>query len=952
MRVEGMTLSGRSARGMALPLVLVLLAGLWILCLSLLSLTTVGGRSGHVRMEQLQAEMALQAGLQDVKHRLLDACSRDDFLVVQEHGLGLKDPARLFLVVPGLEGEQIRYRFQPLFSSLEGPMEKGRLEAPSFEGGQPSAQWSTQPWLNPVEVDWLALSNEEGQKVGRYAFWVEDLEARLDPRFEVEGMSLQAADASEGDLQWQRLMQGRHLLVSPESSLVAAGLSAPLERMDGRLKNPWADFLERNAIVGLRSYEEQALVPYVEGVSPLVMGRPKRNLNALLAGDAAHAVEDMAMWMRMGLPEFEKRGGGFTENYLETLAANALDYADGDDGPRISPGRYRGIDGQPFVSEVVLHLHFQGLVREDDRWVLKWTFRLFAELWNMSSQPIEGGQARLSYEVNLRPTAVGLSGSTLSFDAPALLEDPNQSSHSLERQGSVYVTPMVEVNLKPDEYRFYEFARVDYRIDCDPQLDAAGNPLVEWFDLVELEHEARGLSLIWNGREVERLARIHRDPHGLANFRTDRRRKTAKACISGLNYGGYGAMINNPGDPRIAHYLRGLPIGENAYPENLSPHRRNIRRRNIYDKDPTAQKTRHYGRVMPSQWPDGGHDSITGDFRVTTSDARFPTDPDWWPHEAVPTPQPSHAPQRLSNRGSFMRVAELGHVFDPLMWTPAYPDLEGVPGSGSHDSDELNGRLSIWQRPAMPLRRGRWPEVSWASLPSQVHGGGNTLRIGRPEHTRFDYPGMRASHLLDLFHCGHPDADQEAKRSGPTIGVSGRVNLNTASREVLRCLVHDHLAEEDTVARVVDPAHDTRHAFGPQLERWQPDDEDLALQADAIADAIIRARPFVSVSELAHLRDASGRAVFGNAALLSRKVNLQWSDAAAEARFANLLQHGGVRSRNFRIWLVGQCLSPSGKITAQSKQVVTVFVDPGQRGKMGEILPEKQKVKVLHVRDF
>ena len=219
-------------------------------------------------------------------------------------------------------------------------------------------------------------------------------------------------------------------------------------------------------------------------------------------------------------------------------------------------------------------------------------FALEVKPLHVCLQPIEGGQARLTYEVNLKPTAVGVGGPGLPFDSSRILDDPEQSSHQLEGQGSRYFTPVVEVSLRPDEYRFHEFARVEYAIDCTPQLDASGQVVAEAFDLVELEHEARGLSLIWNGHEVERLSRIHRDPHGLANFRTDRRRKTAKACIPGLNYGGYASMINNPGDPRISHYLRHMPLGENAYPENVSPHRRNIRRRRrMADPRPSIDNT-------------------------------------------------------------------------------------------------------------------------------------------------------------------------------------------------------------------------------------------------------------------------------------------------------------------------------------------------------------------------
>lgn len=952
MTIERASHHRRSSKGMALLIVLVLLAGLWLLCLLLLSLTTTGSRSDRIRTDALQAELAALAGMEDVKRLLLDACKVDDFLVVQEKSEGVAHAPRLYLVRPELEGSDLIYRYHPMFSSHTAPTKKFRLSAPKYhQAHEPTGRWYAHPWSEPVRVDWLPLINEEGDLVARYGFWLEDLEGNVDPSLVSEGVNLQAMDHSPDQRQWQRLQRGKQLLVSPNSALAAAGFRPPLERLNGRLLDPWADFLERNTFIGLQAYEEQSLVPYLDGISNHVMGKPKRNLNRLLSIDRGDAIEDMADWIKRGLPEFEGRKGGFPEQYLQTLAANALDYADVDAQPMISPGCYRGIDGQPFISEVVLHLHYQGMVREEERWVMKWTFRLFAELWNMGSQAIENGQAQLSYEVNLRPTAVGLGAQGLPFDSPTLLEDDHQSTHTLKRHGSSYVTQPVKVSLRPDEYRFYEFARVDYRIDCIPQLDAEGQPLAEWFDLVEMEHEARGLSLIWNDREVERLARLHRDPHGLANFRTDRRRKTAKACIAGLNYGGYGSKINNLGDPRISHYLRVLAVGENAYPENLSPHRRNIRRRNIYDKDPSRHKTRHYGRVMPSQWPDGGHDSATGDFRVTTSDARFPTDPDWWPHTAVPLSRASDAPQQLSNRGVFDSATELGLVYDPLMWTPAYTELKDTPGSGKHDTDQLLGRLSIFQRPAMPLRRGRWPEVSWVSQPSMVYGGGHSLRIGRPEHQRFDRPGMRASHLLDLFHCGQPDSAYESERHGSTIRVHGRINLNTASRDVLRCLAYDALSGE-SISQVVDTAHDTAHAFGPQLQSWRPNRAELERHAKAVAEGIIRSRPFASLSELSHLRDEQGRSLFGDQEQLATDIHLQWSDRTSESLFGRMYCSSGLRSRHFRVWLVGQSLNSRGEVSAQCRRAVVVFVDPGQRGHLGQVMPEQQQVKILHRHDF
>ena len=52
--------------------------------------------------------------------------------------------------------------------------------------------------------------------------------------------------------------------------------------------------------------------------------------------------------------------------------------------------------------------------------------------------------------------------------------------------------------------------------------------------------------------------------------------------------------------------------------------------------------------------------------------------------------------------------------------------------------------------------------------------------------------------------------------------------------------------------------------------------------------------------------------------------------------------------------MMGQCVRQQGEkveVKAVSKRVVTLFVDPGERGAAGEVIPENQKVRVLHVRN-
>lgn len=967
------------AGGLILPTVVVLMAGLWVLALCALSLSSLSRRASRVAMRDLQAELAMKAGLADACARLLEIGGNDDFLIVAEEADGLRAPLRLHGVQPELDsGGALRFRYLALHSRRGDQPPTASLRSPrSQAAAQDAASLMVYPWQDPVSVAWLPVTDDSGRVVARYAFWMEDLQARLDPRLAAHPCahpgfgepprampSLRALDSSPGRGGLERLIEGRDLLVSPDSALAAAGFQAPLERIrdgtggqQGLLEDPWAAALERHTVVGIQSYLEQPRVPYLHGLSSAVVGSPRLNLNRLLGEARSEAVDEMAGWIATALPEFEGRGGGFPEDYLRTLAACALDYADADRQPSIQWGRSLGIDGQPFLSEVVLHIHYQGLSRVGKRWVMNWTLRLFAELWNPTSEPIQAGRARLSYEVHLKPSPVGLGAPGRAFDDPALLQDPRQSRHALSGTSGIYLTPEVEVVLPADGYRFHEFARVDYQIDCQPQQDALGQPLPEWFDLVEPLEEARGLTLYWNDQPVQRLHRILRDPHGLAGFRTDRSRKTAKACIPALNYGGYGAMINNPGDVRMAHYLRDLPLGENAYPENISPHRRNVRRRNIYDRDPTPDKARHYGRVMPSQWPDGGHDSATGNFLTTTSDAALPTDPGRWPLDEVPVPQPADAPQRISNAGRFFSTTEWGRIHDPLMWSHAYADREGHPGSGSEDTAVLTGRKAIWLRPMMPEGRQRWPGVSHASLPSPDHGGGHSLRIGRPEHSRFDRPGMRASHLLDLFHCGQPDAIEEAARTGPVVRVEGRVNLNTAHRDVLRCLVWGELRQDPAIAQVVRSAHDLDFGLRPHLVPWLQSPRDLDRIADQVADAILERRPFASPSELVQLRDGEDRPVFGDPQRHAPGKSLQWSDAAAEELFARVHDASCVRSRNFRIWLVGQALGKTregapAEILATWRRVFTVFVDPGPRDKSGALLSPNPDIRILHARSF
>ena len=220
---------------------------------------------------------------------------------------------------------------------------------------------------------------------------------------------------------------------------------------------------------------------------------------------------------------------------------------------------------------------------------------------------------------------------------------------------------------------------------------------------------------------------------------------------------------------------------------------------------------------------------------------------------------------------------------------------------------------------------------------------GNTLRIGRPEHPKFDEPGLRASHLLDLFHTGISRSADPSQREGALIKINGHVNLNTASKPALRQLIAGSLGQDPEIRKFMNDTHTAGSSKFPEIQKLSGSSvPDVTAIADRIASAIMRSRPFASTGELANTRESNGTRVFGNPALFPGFTNsgylmLQWTDSAAEETFARAHDASTVRSRNFRIWVVGQSLVPSAsvsaspKVLAETRKAFTVFADPGER---------------------
>ena len=188
--------------------------------------------------------------------------------------------------------------------------------------------------------------------------------------------------------------------------------------------------------------------------------------------------------------------------------------------------------------------------------------------------------------------------------------------------------------------------------------------------------------------------------------------------------------------------------------------------------------------------------------------------------------------------------------------------------------------------------------------------------------------------------------------------IAGHVNLNTATRDVLRAMAGGTLVMDSLLANQTDNNHLDAPSMAPPASSLTLSAPTLSAEADRIADAIIHSRPYVSAADLARARGSDGTCVFGERTMYPETDHIEWSDAAAEEIFARVYEGSTVRSRNFRVWIVAQSLAPSimaGRaptVLAEVRKVFTLFADPGERAADGAIIQDQFKTKVTYSNDF
>ncbi|MCW1916732.1 hypothetical protein OJ996_24305 [Luteolibacter sp. GHJ8] len=987
------------APGFTLPAVMIVSAAMLILAVGLIAIISIEKKTARSFADAKRAELAARAGLEDFRAILRKETANDDFLIIGRPSPNLVEnskldaPSQLYVARGDGGGTNVTYRYTPLFSANEMPTQSGTLVAPEIpevdDDDTDHATFKTLPWQDPIQVEWVPVKNEKGEMVARYAYWVEDLQSKVDAMtagnkdgdggansrnaypFPVSGINPnppeeptdkrldqvaihvldpKATEDGDGKLTNQ-IVDGRPAMLSPDSVVGAVGYEAPLKRNEeGELDDDIAAALERSTSPIIQPYDEHPVVPYARGISGEAAGQPKRNLNELLNKSPGGAVDEFATWVDSALPEFKNRQGGFPEDYLRTIAANAFDYADTDDTPRVVEGRYRGIEGFPLVSEHMFSIKWDSVTRDQSRTYVTILVTVFAELWNMTNQPVSG-QAQFSYETEYSMQVGAIP--EIGLGDPELLFDPSVTATNIMREGpDSFWFPSINVSLRANEYKVFKLGEARMRIDVGAASLFVPSPL----EVSNDDNQQSGYKMRWNNTMVDhskgKLRHYDQLLYYPGNNATNSSQKVS-ATIPGHSYKlKTESFVNNMGDPRMSMYIT-APQDANSWPQNYSPNRRTIRWGSIYSSD-SAAKRKHYGRVLPSEWPDGGHNSPYGSNNFFTEDRRtVPDDPRFFLN--LPTPVAEQAPMRMSNLGRFYSATELGRAYDPVMWRPTYGDLTGSPGSGARDTATHNSAS-----PSLPPGRVSWPEVELNSPYTTESGGGNTLRIGRAEHPRFrDTPGQHAAHLLDLFHTGISTSRDVDKREGKLIRIEGNVNLNTAEPDAIRALVAGYLKQDPLLSQTTSTNHQTSTMMAQPIAALNLGTPTNTKVADRVAEAIVRSRPFACAADIAKAKDATDRPVFGNREVYAQNTRIEWTDSASEEMFSRLYEASTLRSRNFRVWVVGQAVYlPEGgnmedvEVLSESKKAFTVFADPGDRDDNEDILETEYQPRVTHENDF
>ncbi len=616
---------------------------------------------------------------------------------------------------------------------------------------------------------------------------------------------------------------------------------------------------------------------------------------------------------------FTNRAGAMNSSaYIANISANIVDYIDTDSTPtsdNTNNPTYLGIENILWPNEIFDSILFKNSISTAPQ--LRIDLKDMVEVWNMGDKPIPSGTSisiSNNYDMKLTFTNTLLSvGFTTNLASMQDVDNNNTTSWTkyrtftttntippngyamLESDKKVNTTAHFTLGASLTNPAWYGSAAIRAAWCLyTPSNDATTNMAYK----VKLGSGSSGqmIQATKDGRWTRYLA---------VGSKLTIQPTTPNTYVfcNNIGYASQTAINGVPahtgGDPRAQLFLSGALYNQNYTNKYASPGGRNVGRLQL-TSFPESE-------VNPAKfWPDNGH--------TTNSDlGGNPTLATQSPMTFSNTPSTNNWVMKRNDTGAMTNILELGNICDPMQWGDQS-------GSG------------IANQP------GLWTNLTSSATNDSRFGGRNTLRIGRPEFTRFAWTNlagatavatpnmmMSSAPLLDLFSI----ADQYDE--------SGQINLNTAPAPVLRALAGGIYLRSDPKLTGVG---------GSGASFPVP-----ATMTEAFAQGVMRFRakyPFYSPSQLSFIgTDPSwpntnnwpNNAVFGNTNTItldtnapgntfgpSARINVtEWNDQAAEEWFSKIFKLSTTYSRNFRVYVIAQKATNNGGVNIGVGPVVRKY---------------------------
>ena len=611
-------------------------------------------------------------------------------------------------------------------------------------------------------------------------------------------------------------------------------------------------------------------------------GQLKINLNS----SANLNVGTISTAITANLPGFTNRAGGMSGNtYVSNIAANIVDYADTDGSPTAT-GSTVGYDNYPLPVVFSDRIALNGanpLTNTNNLAAATITVTTYVQLWNCST--LTSPAVTYSLVNNFQDVLLRSNGSSF----------PNNQIFT----NRPLTNPLVVPALPPNAV---VILAVTNSTTVGPRAGIPGGLAVQTNTLTINHIDGNSYTNFADLFELSLGGKIISQHKGSYT-------RIGQKITNGLwDWEGTALLMsrtNNPnlapiGDPRMLRFQSNPAAIPLAYRSSSSESLR-------WGGYPYYAPQGGIWNGHPDNWPDGRTSTpapASGTGQSGGAGGSLPV--------AVGTPitnLPGTAPAILSTNGKFFTVTELGNVFDPIQWKP--------PNTFTANPRYYNCNI----------------DSTWTNTGAQLYGGGTTLRIGRPEHSRFAFVKLKATDTHPVPNMGLSSAallDIFSTFDGYDNG--GKINLNTAPAPVLRALAGGvTLTNDPNMLPSSTLAVPTR-------------------MTEAFAQGVMRFRavnPFLTPSQLAFIATDYGitnpitshwtntwptNAVFGNTNPTIFLTNAPgntlgttasmgvtaWNDQASEEWFSKIYNLSTVQSWNYRTYVVAQLVNSNGLPTGPS----------------------------------